>query len=158
MRRLATLDISAIVRMLMSGESCGTRTGMRRVAGVDVGGTFTDLLLYEVGPEGERVRLAKILTTSANQADGVLAAIAQAGVCPRDLDLVIHGTTTTTNAVLEAFREAKITKTELARRIGKDEKEVRRILDPRHATKLAALTQTLHALGRRLVIAVEKAA
>src|SRR5438876_1045980 len=74
---------------------------MRRVAGVDVGGTFTDLLLYEVGPEGERVRLAKILTTSANQADGVLAAIAQAGVCPRDLDLVIHGTTTTTNAVLE---------------------------------------------------------
>jgi N-methylhydantoinase A len=73
---------------------------MRRVAGVDVGGTFTDLLLYEVGPEGERVRLAKILTT-ANQADGVLAAIAEAGVSPRDLDLVIHGTTTTTNAVLE---------------------------------------------------------
>jgi antitoxin HicB len=61
-------------------------------------------------------------------------------------------------AVLEAFREAKITKAELARRIGKDEKEVRRILDPRHATKLTALTQTLHALGRRLVIAVEKAA
>ena len=61
-------------------------------------------------------------------------------------------------AVLEAFREAKITKAELARRIGKDEKEVRRILDPRHATKLAAVTQTLHALGRRLVIAVEKAA
>ena len=74
---------------------------MRRVAGVDVGGTFTDLLLYEVGPEGERVRLAKILTTSANQADGVLAAIAEAGASPRDLDLVIHGTTTTTNAVLE---------------------------------------------------------
>ncbi len=74
---------------------------MRRVAGVDVGGTFTDLLLYEVGPDGEHVRLAKILTTSANQADGVLAAIAEAGVSPRDLDLVIHGTTTTTNAVLE---------------------------------------------------------
>ena len=61
-------------------------------------------------------------------------------------------------AVLGAFREAKITKAELARRIGKDEKEVRRILDPRHATKLAALTYTLHALGMRLVIAVEKAA
>jgi N-methylhydantoinase A len=73
---------------------------MRRVAGVDVGGTFTDLLLYEVGPEGECVRLAKILTTP-NQADGVLAAIAQASASPRDLDLVIHGTTTTTNAVLE---------------------------------------------------------
>jgi N-methylhydantoinase A len=74
---------------------------MRRVAGVDVGGTFTDLLLYEVGPGGSRVRLAKIFTTSANQADGVLAAIAETGASPRDLDLVIHGTTTTTNAVLE---------------------------------------------------------
>jgi N-methylhydantoinase A len=66
---------------------------MRRVVGIDVGGTFTDLLLYEVGPQGERVRLAKILTTAANQADGVLAAVSQAGVAPADLDLVIHGTT-----------------------------------------------------------------
>src|SRR5215510_512723 len=74
---------------------------MRRVAGVDVGGTFTDLLLHEAGPEGHRVRLAKIPTTSANQADGVLAAIAQAAVAPSALDLIIHGTTTTTNAVLE---------------------------------------------------------
>src|SRR5262249_38875182 len=38
---------------------------------------------------------------SANQADGVLAAVAQAHVAPSDLDLVIHGTTITTNAVLE---------------------------------------------------------
>jgi len=74
---------------------------MRRVAGVDVGGTFTDLLLYEVGAEGSRVRLAKIATTAGNQADGVLAAIAQAGIATADLDLIIHGTTTTTNAVLE---------------------------------------------------------
>jgi N-methylhydantoinase A len=74
---------------------------MRRVVGIDVGGTFTDLLLYEAGPAESRVRLAKILTTSANQADGVLAAIAEAGVSPGQLDLVIHGTTTTTNAVLE---------------------------------------------------------
>jgi antitoxin HicB len=61
-------------------------------------------------------------------------------------------------AVLEAFCDARITKVELARRLGKDEKEVRRILDPRHATKLAALTQTLRALGMRLVVGVEKAA
>jgi N-methylhydantoinase A len=74
---------------------------MRRVAGIDVGGTFTDLLLYEMGPGGSRVRLAKIPTTAANQADGVLAAIGEAGANPSDLDLVIHGTTTTTNAVLE---------------------------------------------------------
>ena len=71
---------------------------MRRVAGIDVGGTFTDLLLQEA--DGS-VRLAKVPTTAANQADGVLAAIAAAGSDPASLDLIIHGTTATTNAVLE---------------------------------------------------------
>jgi antitoxin HicB len=61
-------------------------------------------------------------------------------------------------AVLEAFAEADISKAELARRLGKDEKEVRRILDPRHPTKLPALTEALRVLGKRLVVAVEKAA
>jgi antitoxin HicB len=60
-------------------------------------------------------------------------------------------------ALLEAFREAGISKSELGRRINKDEKEVRRILDPKHPTKLPALTATLRALGRRLVIGIEKA-
>jgi antitoxin HicB len=49
---------------------------------------------------------------------------------------------------------ADISKSELARRIGKDEKEVRRILDPRHPTKLPALTAVLRALGKRLVVGV----
>jgi antitoxin HicB len=57
-------------------------------------------------------------------------------------------------AVLEAFAAAGISKSELARRIGKDEKEVRRILDPRHPTKLPALTAALRALGKRLVVGV----
>jgi antitoxin HicB len=57
-------------------------------------------------------------------------------------------------AVLEAFAAADISKSELARRIGKDEKEVRRILDPRHPTKLPALTAVLRALGKRLVVGV----
>jgi N-methylhydantoinase A len=70
---------------------------MRRVAGIDVGGTFTDLLLQDL--DGT-VRLAKVPTTP-NQADGVLAAIEAAGADPASLDLIIHGTTATTNAVLE---------------------------------------------------------
>ncbi len=70
----------------------------RRVAGIDVGGTFTDLLLQDA--DGT-VRIAKVPTTSANQADGVLAAIEAAGGDPAALDLIIHGTTATTNAVLE---------------------------------------------------------
>jgi antitoxin HicB len=60
-------------------------------------------------------------------------------------------------AVLEAFNDAGISKSELARRIGKDEKEVRRILDPRHPTKLSALTTALRALGKKLVVGVMKA-
>ncbi len=60
-------------------------------------------------------------------------------------------------AVLEAFASAGISKSELARRIGKNEKEVRRILDPKHATKLPALTAALRALGKRLVVGVMEA-
>jgi N-methylhydantoinase A len=69
-----------------------------QVAGIDVGGTFTDLLLRD--GDG-RIHLAKVPTTTANQADGVLAAIEAAGATPATLDLIIHGTTATTNAVLE---------------------------------------------------------
>ncbi len=57
-------------------------------------------------------------------------------------------------AVLEAFAASGMSKSELARRIGKDEKEVRRILDPKHPTKLPALTAALRALGKRLVVGV----
>jgi N-methylhydantoinase A len=74
---------------------------MRRVSGIDVGGTFTDILVHENGPEGPNVRIGKVLTTLPNQTEGVLAAIAEAGVAPADLDLLIHGTTATTNAILE---------------------------------------------------------
>lgn len=68
-------------------------------AGIDVGGTFTDLIHYDSATR--RVRLAKVPTTLDNQADGVLAALDAAGVDAAALDLIVHGTTTTTNAVLE---------------------------------------------------------
>ena len=69
------------------------------VAGVDVGGTFTDLVV--VDPAAGRVTLAKVPTTLPNQAGGVLAAFEAAGADLAALDLIVHGTTTTTNAVLE---------------------------------------------------------
>ena len=70
-----------------------------RLAGVDVGGTFTDLLFLDQA-SGE-VRLAKVPTTPGNQAFGVLEALERAGVDLAALDLLVHGTTTTTNALLE---------------------------------------------------------
>lgn len=73
------------------------------VAGADVGGTFTDLVILD--PATGAVRLAKVPTTldpaSGGQAAGVLAAFDAGGVPLCDIALIVHGTTTTTNAVLE---------------------------------------------------------
>jgi N-methylhydantoinase A/acetone carboxylase, beta subunit len=70
-----------------------------QVAGIDVGGTFTDLVLFD--SEHGTVRLAKTPTTLDNQAIGVLNALDAAEADIAALDLIVHGTTTTTNAVLE---------------------------------------------------------
>ena len=70
------------------------------VAGIDVGGTFTDLILID-GRDGGRVRIAKTPTTTDNQAFGVVAALHETGLAVDGIDLIVHGTTTTTNAVLE---------------------------------------------------------
>jgi N-methylhydantoinase A len=72
---------------------------MSWIAGIDVGGTFTDLIALDSA--SGTVRLAKVPTTSENQAFGVLAALDEAGVPFDQLMLVVHGTTTTTNALLE---------------------------------------------------------
>src|ERR1700730_4474629 len=61
-------------------------------------------------------------------------------------------------AFLDAFREAGIGKSEFGRKIGKDEKEVRCLLDPKHPSKLSTLTEALRVLGQRLVVSVEAAA
>jgi antitoxin HicB len=61
-------------------------------------------------------------------------------------------------ALYLAVRETGIGPSELARRLGLNEKEARRLLDPRHASKAATLERALLAVGRRLAIEVEKAA
>ncbi|MBS0529857.1 MAG: type II toxin-antitoxin system HicB family antitoxin [Proteobacteria bacterium] len=61
-------------------------------------------------------------------------------------------------AVLEAFAAAGIGKSEFARRMKKDEREIRRILDPKHSTKLPAMVEALRVLGKRLVVGIEQAA
>ena len=71
--------------------------------GVDVGGTFTDLLLHD--SESGSVWLAKTPSTPEDQSVGVLKGIRligeQASVEAADLDAILHGTTVATNAVLE---------------------------------------------------------
>ena len=67
--------------------------------GVDVGGTFTDLV--RLNQSTGKVRLTKVASTMENQAFGVMQALDEADTNLRDVALVVHGTTTTTNAVLE---------------------------------------------------------
>ena len=71
---------------------------MKRV-GVDVGGTFTDLILID--EHSAHIQIAKVPTTPANQAHGVMQAIATAEADLAAVALLVHGTTTTTNALLE---------------------------------------------------------
>ena len=55
-------------------------------------------------------------------------------------------------ALYLAMREAGITKMELARKLGVDEKEVRRLLDPHYGSKLPRIAEAISLLGQRLVI------
>ena len=68
---------------------------------VDIGGTFTDLVLSV----GDATTSSKLLTTPDAPAraviEGARAILAEAGVAASSLDLVIHGTTLATNALIE---------------------------------------------------------
>ena len=61
-------------------------------------------------------------------------------------------------ALYLAMREAGMTNVQLARKLGCDEKEVRRMLDPRHPTKLPRIKEALEVFGKSLVVSVEEAA
>lgn len=60
-------------------------------------------------------------------------------------------------ALYVAMRQAGITKVQLAKRLGVDEKEVRRLLDPHYGSKLPRIAKAISVLGQRLVIGVETA-
>ena len=73
---------------------------MTRV-GVDVGGTNTDFVL-----ESDRgIHVHKVQSTPHDQSEGVLQGLRElceiAGVQPRDIDLIVHGTTVATNITIE---------------------------------------------------------
>jgi N-methylhydantoinase A len=66
--------------------------------GIDVGGTFTDLALFDTD-SGELI-VTKAPST-ANPTEGVQAVISQTGMAPSAIDGLVHGTTVATNALLE---------------------------------------------------------
>ena len=68
---------------------------------IDIGGTFTDVVLEQDG----ELNTSKVLTTPAAPEDGVLNGVeevlAKAGTAPGDIGMLLHGTTLATNAIIE---------------------------------------------------------
>src|SRR5207249_5600810 len=87
----------------LRAESRSRREGGMKRLGVDVGGTFTDLIY--VDDEAGEVIVHKLATTPADPSQGTVQGIREvtenAGVDPSALDQVFHGTTIATNIVIE---------------------------------------------------------
>ena len=82
----------------MNAVGGGPATG-GGVVGIDVGGTFTDLFFSRDGTGVDRV--LKVPSTPDDPSRGLVDALAAAAVRPGDIDLIVHGTTIATNAVIE---------------------------------------------------------
>lgn len=79
--------------------------------GIDVGGTFTDLFAWN--ERDKSYKTAKVLTTKDDRSRGVLQSIETAGIQFDDISLLMHGTTTATNALIERnFPDAAFITTE----------------------------------------------
>src|SRR5215831_12578325 len=76
---------------------------MRYRVGFDIGGTFTDLVLFD--PETGRLHIHKCLTTpkdpSAGALEGLEELLRSAGLGWGDIGHLVHGTTLVTNAIIE---------------------------------------------------------
>ncbi|HEY4252917.1 MAG TPA: hydantoinase/oxoprolinase family protein [Roseomonas sp.] len=78
-------------------------TGTAPSLGIDIGGTFTDLVLHD--PAGTRSGSLKVLTTHGDPVHGILEGtrrlLAETGVDAAELGRVVHATTLFTNALIE---------------------------------------------------------
>jgi N-methylhydantoinase A len=79
----------------MAGAGNGNGAGL--TVGVDIGGTFTDVVV--VAPDGS-VRIAKAASTPPNYARGVLDGLEKLGVAGTEIGHFAHGTTAAVNAIL----------------------------------------------------------
>lgn len=100
-------EIEARLARVEGGAAPAPRAARRRGSGslrlgVDVGGTFTDLLLLDEGKG--RIFTAKVPSTPKDSSIGVLNGIEkicrEAGIRPSEIAEVMHGTTVATNTVL----------------------------------------------------------
>jgi N-methylhydantoinase A len=66
--------------------------------GIEVGGTFTDLLCLD---EAGRAQFVKVPSVPRRPDEGAYSAFVEAGIDVAEIDELVHGSTVATNAVLE---------------------------------------------------------
>ncbi len=72
---------------------------MSIIIGVDIGGTFTDLVMYD--ETTGKTHVAKVPSTPENFSIGLIKGLGALPVNFSEIGLIVHGTTVATNAVLE---------------------------------------------------------
>ncbi|MCM3766211.1 hydantoinase/oxoprolinase family protein [Neobacillus niacini] len=72
---------------------------MSKLAGVDVGGTFTDLFYIDI--ETGEVRITKVSSTPKDPSEGLIQALKAGDIPISDLEMFLHGTTIATNAIIQ---------------------------------------------------------
>src|SRR6266849_1749622 len=86
-----------------SGATAPNRGGTMKLIGVDVGGTFTDIVCTDT--ETGRTIIHKVPTTPDDPSHGVIMGVGELcerfGLARGEIDHVLHGTTIATNAILE---------------------------------------------------------
>ncbi|BBK35206.1 methylhydantoinase [Allostella sp. ATCC 35155] len=68
---------------------------------VDIGGTFTDIVLEAAGRRWTRKVLTTPTAPELGVMDGIAVTIADAGLALADIEMLVHGTTLATNAIIE---------------------------------------------------------
>lgn len=76
---------------------------------------------------------------------------------PEEYPVRLPAQTAAKAALYKAVREQDVSNMELARRMDVNEKEIRRILDPKHPTKLCRVEKALAALGYHISVSFEAA-
>ena len=89
-----------------SGNPASGNALHRRVVGIDVGGTFTDIAVLDDG----KLTVHKLPSTPADPSQGILQGVKETGVTSAEF---VHGSTVATNALLEGkgARTALVTTT-----------------------------------------------
>ena len=78
----------------MPDNPASDTSALRRVVGIDVGGTFTDIAVLEDG----KLTVHKLPSTPADPSRGILQGVKETGVTSAEF---VHGSTVATNALLE---------------------------------------------------------